>query len=286
MTIERKPEWLRIKFRRYNEALQTENIVRKYNLHTVCDSAACPNKGECFSNSTATFMLLGDICTRRCRFCNVSENVDKIDAPNPEEPKLIAKAVKEMGLDYVVLTMVTRDDLPDGGAEHIYRTISEIRRENGDGIGIEILVSDLDGNRKALDRVLEASPKVFNHNVETIPRLYSELRPQAVYTRSLEVLENAFKAGIEYTKSGFMVGLGETEPEISVLMDDLRRVGVSILTIGQYLAPSKLHYPVKEYVHPDIFQRYKEMALEKGFKTCFSGPFVRSSYKAKEALTN
>lgn len=284
--MERKPEWLRIKFRSSNEALQTENLVKKYNLHTVCTSAACPNKGECFSNYTATFMLLGDICTRSCRFCNVNKETPKIDPPNPEEPLLIAKAVKEMGLDYVVLTMVTRDDLPDGGAEHIYQTINEIRRMNGKDIGIEILISDLKGDLDALKRVIEATPKVLNHNIETIPQLYSQLRPQANYSRSLKVLEFAKKEGIEHTKSGFMVGLGETESDVSGLMDDLRSVGVSILTIGQYLAPSKMHYPVKEYVHPDVFLRYKDLAMRKGFKTCFSGPFVRSSYKAKEAFNN
>jgi len=282
----RKPEWLHIKRTGIHDAnIATERLIQKLNLHTVCESARCPNKGECFNNQTATFMILGDVCTRNCTFCAVSKDKDLLLKPDEQEPQRIAEAVKVLQLDYVVLTMVTRDDLEDGGAEHLIKVIQAIRSLYKTDVAIEILISDLQGSAFYLRKIIDTDPTVFNHNIETISRLYPQVRPQANYQRSLHLL----KAAKEYnqnmlTKSGFMVGLGESETEVISLMRDLLSVQVDLLTIGQYLAPSKDHHPVFEYITPEKFTFYRQTALNLGFKECFSGPFVRSSYKARNAL--
>lgn len=282
----RKPEWLRIKKSRiFDDSIATEQLIRSYNLHTVCENAQCPNKGECYSKKTATFLILGNICTRNCTFCTVSKETELIKNPNPQEPELVAQAVKEMNLDYIVITMVTRDDLPDGGAGHLAAVMESIRDIYHPEALMEVLVSDLQGNKVALRRILQAEPAVFNHNIETVSRLYPLVRPQADYSRSLEILNeaNGFYPSIP-TKSGFMLGMGEKEEEIISLMNDLRSVSVDILTIGQYLAPSAKHFPISEYVRPEKFAYYRQTALEMGFKACFSAPLVRSSYNAKESF--
>ena len=283
---QRKPDWLRIKKTGIHDAsIATENLIRKYNLHTVCESAQCPNKGECFNNRTATFIVLGDICTRDCSFCAVNKDRSLLQEPDVQEPERIAGIVKELQLDYIVLTMVTRDDLPDGGANHIIRIMNSIRSLYKPDAEIEVLISDLQGKFEYVKEILDTEPTVFNHNIETVSRLYPQIRPQADYQRSLSILQQAKEYTPDIlTKSGFMVGLGETESEIDSLMQDLCSAGVDLLTIGQYLAPSTAHYPVQEYVPPERFLHYRQIALEKGFQECFSGPFVRSSYRAKEAL--
>jgi lipoic acid synthetase len=285
----RKPEWLRIKKTGiYDSNLAIEKLIRDHNLHTVCESAQCPNKGECFSKRTATFMILGDICTRSCTFCAVKKEKKPLGHPDPEEPQHIAEAVSKLGLAYIVITMVTRDDLPDGGSAHLVKVMNRIRETAGEGSepAIEVLVSDMQGDLSCIEKILAAQPAVFNHNIETVPRLYPLVRPEADYQRSLKILSHTGRYAPQIpVKSGFMVGLGETEEEIVSLLDDLRVQGVEILTIGQYLAPSAGHYPVFAYIEPKIFEHYRRIALDKGFKTCFSGPFVRSSYNAQEAFS-
>ena len=249
-------------------------------LHTVCQSASCPNIGECFSRRTATFMILGDACTRSCGFCGVSH-----DAPHPvdpDEPRRVAEASVRLGLRYVVVTSVTRDDLPDGGAGHFAETVRQLKAAIP-GAKVEVLIPDFGGDEDALRAVLDSAPFVLNHNVETVPRLYSTVRPQAVYERSLVVLETArrFRTSI-HTKSGLMVGLGEEQGEVLEVLSDLRRAGCDIATIGQYLQPSKRNLPVVEYVPPSQFDEYARVGREMGFSYVASGPFVRSSYHAEE----
>ena len=279
---QRKPDWLRIKSYSGTSRSDVEEILKRLSLHTVCEEANCPNMGECFSRSTATFMILGNFCTRDCTFCNVQKNEPQ--AVDPTEPIRVAKAVRELNLKHIVITSVTRDDLPDGGAGHFAKVIESIK-ELDKNVVVEVLIPDFQGSLEALSKVAEAKPEIINHNVETVPHLYSEVRPMAVYARSLELLRNV-KAldGNIYSKSGIMVGLGETEHEVLDVFRDLRDVGCDFLTIGQYLAPSKKHHPVVEYIHPDLFQRYKEQALNIGFKYVASGPLVRSSYLADKAL--
>src|SRR6056297_1055329 len=278
----RKPEWIRTKIRSTQETKDVNAIIGKFGLNTVCKEANCPNRMECFSRKTATFMILGSVCSRNCTFCDVTHG-----EPQPvdhEEPKHVALAVKEMGLKYVVVTSVTRDDLPDGGAEHFARVIQEIRQQSAD-IGVEVLIPDFKGDEETLRVVVEAKPKVINHNIETLKRLYPDLRPQAYYERTLTVLKRVKQMDKRIiSKSGFMVGLGETENEVGQLMADLRKHDCEFLTIGQYLQPSKNHYPVKEYIHPDIFKKYEEMGYALGFRHVVSGPLVRSSYHADEAF--
>jgi lipoic acid synthetase len=277
-----KPEWLKVRARSTQEAAEVREMLKRLSLHTVCEEAGCPNIMECFGRRTATFMILGRNCTRNCTFCNVTKG--ELDAVDPAEPVNVAKAVKELGLHHVVVTSVTRDDLEDGGAGHFAETILEIRALNP-STAIEVLIPDFRGNVEALKLVVDAKPQIINHNVETVPRLYSSVRPMAVYQRSLELLKNVKGLDSEMiTKSGMMVGLGEEEGEVFEVMKDLRAVGCDVLTIGQYLAPSRLHHPVIEYVHPDVFERYKEMGMELGFKYVASAPLVRSSYRAEEAL--
>ncbi len=275
-----KPEWLRTKIPGLAGDSKIFQDIRERSLCTVCVEAHCPNQMTCFGNGTATFMLLGPSCTRRCTFCAVEKKAAA--AVDPEEPHRIAAAVAEMGLKYCVLTMVTRDDLPDGGALHIVRTV-EALRDMSPEIQIELLISDLGGNRGALDMILDATPAVLNHNIETAPRLYREVRPQADYQRSLSLLSHASDhTSSMVTKSGIMVGLGESKKEIVQTMDDLRECGCQLLTIGQYLAPSRRHYPVVRYVTPEEFAAYEDEALKRGFKAAAIAPLVRSSYRADE----
>ena len=278
----RKPEWIRTKIRSTQETKDVNAIIGKFGLNTVCKEANCPNRMECFSRKTATFMILGNICSRNCSFCDVTHG--KPEPVDKSEPKNVAKAVKEMGLKYVVVTSVTRDDLPDGGADHFAQVIEEIRKISND-IGVEVLIPDFKGDEQALRVVVEAKPKVINHNIETLRRLYADLRPQADYDRSLTLLTRVKQMDKRIiSKSGFMVGFDETEDEVGRLMADLRKHNCEFLTIGQYLQPSKEHYPVKEYVHPDTFKKYEEMGYALGFQHVVSGPLVRSSYHADEAF--
>lgn len=279
--MERKPEWLRV---RYNQEAVAEvaQLLGELKLNTVCKEANCPNLGECYRKHTATFMILGSQCTRNCRFCNVTPGHPL--PPDPEEPENVAAAAKRLGLRHVVLTCPTRDDLPDGGAEQFARTVRAIRAACP-GVTVETLISDMQMNTAALDVVIEARPEVLNHNVETVRALQKAVRPQADYERSLAVLRYCKeKDPTLLTKTGFMVGLGETEEQIGELMDDVLAVGCDILTIGQYLQPTPEHYPLARYATPEDFARYKEMALDKGFRYVASAPLARSSYKAWEAL--
>lgn len=279
--MERKPEWLRV---RYNQKAVAEvaQLLGELRLNTVCKEANCPNLGECYRKHTATFMILGSQCTRNCRFCSVTPGHPQL--PDPEEPENVAAAAKKLGLRHVVLTCPTRDDLPDGGAEQFAQTVRAIRRACP-GATVETLISDMQMNTAALDAVIEARPEVLNHNVETVRALQKAVRPQADYERSLAVLRYCKeKDAALLTKTGFMVGLGETEEQIGELMDDVLAAGCDILTIGQYLQPSPEHYPLDRYASPEDFARYKKMALDKGFRYVASAPLARSSYKAWEAL--
>jgi len=280
MEYVRKPSWLKsskLGARKTGEILRS---LRKYNLHTVCESAKCPNRGECFDRGTATFMILGDICTRNCRFCALKTG--KPLDPDQEEPEKIAKLAHELSLQHIVVTTVTRDDLPDGGAEHFCKVLTAIKNRCAKNVSVEFLISDLGGDIEQIDKIIKSKPDVLNHNVETISRLYAAIRPEADYSRSLQLLTRVKIVDPNMlTKSGFMLGLGETESEILDLMRDLRDAKVDLLTIGQYMAPSRYHYPVKSYVHPDKFDFYKQKAREMGFLLVESGPLVRSSYRAE-----
>lgn len=280
----KKPEWLKVtsKSGAANDAVLS--MLRALGLHTVCEEASCPNRGECFSRKTATFMILGSHCTRHCRFCAVTKECP--DIVDPDEPARVADAVKQLGLAHVVITSVTRDDLSDGGARHFARTIQAVQTSMpGCPPTIEVLIPDFQGSEDALSVVVDAGPDVLNHNIETVPRLYPTVRPEADYRRSLDLLGTAKKIRPQIlTKSGIMVGLGETAEEVIQVLQDLRAVGCDLLTIGQYLAPSKNHLPVVAYIHPDQFEAYKRQAEEMGFRHVASGPLVRSSYHADEAL--
>ena len=279
--MERKPGWLKV---RYNQEAVEEvaRLMGELKLNTVCREANCPNLGECYRKHTATFMILGSVCTRNCRFCDVKPG--RPLPPDPEEPENVAAAARRLGLRHVVLTCPTRDDLPDGGAEQFAKTVRAIRKACP-GATVETLISDMKMNTAALDAVIEARPEVLNHNVETVKELQGDVRPQADYRRSLDVLRYCKeKDGTLLTKTGFMVGLGETEEQIEVLMDDALAAGVDILTIGQYLQPSPEHHPLARYASPEDFAWYREKALAKGFRYVASAPLARSSYKAWEAL--
>ena len=260
---------------------KVQGLMDGLRLHTVCQSASCPNQGECFHSGTATFLILGGVCTRGCRFCAVPKGPTV--PVDPEEPANLAAAVKKLGLKHAVVTSVTRDDLPDGGAEQLAASIREIRAMNP-GTTVEVLTPDFAGNAEALHVVLAESPEVFNHNVETVPRLYSTVRPQANYRQSLDVLRQATKAGIKRVKSGLMLGLGETEEEVVAVFQDLLDAGVNCLTVGQYLRPSREHLPVVDYVHPDQFEKLAKEAYRRGFIHVASGPLVRSSYHAGDVF--
>jgi len=257
-------------------------LLEGLNLHTVCDSALCPNRGECFKKGTATFIILGNICTRNCGFCAVKKG--KPLPLDPEEPYHIAQAARHLQLKHIVVTSVTRDDLPDGGAEHFAETIIEIKKQLPKST-VEVLVPDFKGSWEALQRVIEAQPEVINHNIETVNRLYRLVRPKAIYKRSLELLRQIkIRDKNIISKSGIMVGLGEEEEEIIQAMKDLREVDGDILTIGQYLRPSPLHLRVQNYIHPDKFEEYQKTGMSLGFKYVASAPLVRSSYHAGEIL--
>lgn len=275
----RKPEWIRIKLPGGDKVNQIKQVLRENHLHTVCEEAACPNLGECFSHGTATFMIMGDICTRRCPFCDVAHG--KPQALDPQEPENLAKTIAAMALKYVVITSVDRDDLRDGGAGHFADCISAIRTHSG-ATRIEILVPDFRGRLDKALNILSCQPSdVFNHNLETIPRLYLAARPGADYRHSLLLLKRHKQLLPETpTKSGLMLGIGETEAEVVQVMQDLLEHGCGMLTLGQYLQPSKAHLAVKEYIHPEQFRRYAEIAENLGFKQVASAPMVRSSYHA------
>jgi lipoic acid synthetase len=274
------PPWLRVKAGKAQCGTDTRRILASCGVHTVCQEARCPNVGDCFGRHTATFLILGDTCTRNCRFCAVKHG--RPSPPDPKEPSRVAKAAAELGLRFVVVTSVTRDDLPDGGAAQFAATIQALHEWLG-RVGVEVLVPDFGGNEDALTEVALAKPTVLNHNVETVRRLQAMVRPQADYERSLWVLRRAKELEPALvTKSGLMVGLGETDEEIYDALQDLRRVGCDIVTIGQYLRPTRRHLPVARYVEPERFEMYEKWAGEMGFKYVASGPFVRSSYRAAE----
>jgi lipoyl synthase len=276
----KKPDWLRVKLPTGENYLRVRGLVDKYKLHTICESGNCPNMGECWGAGTATFMILGNICTRSCGFCAVATG-----RPMPvdwEEPVRVAESVKLMGVKHCVITSVDRDELKDGGSIIWQQTIEAIRKISP-GTTIETLIPDFKGERENVQRIIDVMPEIVSHNMETVRRLTRQVRIQAKYDRSLEVLKMLSDGGCR-TKSGVMVGLGETEEEVLETMDDLRLAGVEILTIGQYLQPTKKHLPVLEFVHPDKFARYKTAALAKGFRYVESGPLVRSSYHAEQHL--
>ncbi len=279
----RFPKWLKRRLPASGEGREVRQVLDELHLATVCDGAHCPNRGECYADGTATFMILGETCTRNCRFCAISH--EPPGRPRGDEPDAVAEATERMDLKYVVITSVTRDDLPDGGAGHFARTIHAVRARR-EMSRIEVLVPDFQGNEAAVKTVLAARPDVFNHNVETVPRLYPQVRPQANYRQSLDVLGCARREGEKMdlpllTKSGLMVGLGETDEEVGGVMRDLRDAGCDILTIGQYLAPSEVHAPVTRFVEPTRFEAWESEAKTMGFIAAACGPFVRSSYKAE-----
>jgi len=273
-----KPDWLKVKITVNNDFRDLQKIIKDHHLHTVCQSARCPNQSDCWQRRTATLMILGDTCTRNCRFCAV-----KSGKPQPvdlNEPQKIGRAVKLMGLKYAVITSVTRDDLPDGGAAVWAETIREIRRQNPN-TKIEVLIPDFRGDINALETVLSATPDVLGHNLETVRVLYPIARPQADYAQSLRVIYESKKRGA-VTKTGIMVGLGETAEQVSELMQDVLNAGCDILTLGQYLQPTKDHLPVVRYITPEEFKTYQDTGLSLGFRAVFSGPLVRSSFHAAE----
>lgn len=277
----RLPDWLKRDLPEGNENGFTDHLLRELRLETVCENARCPNRPECYSRRTATFMILGNVCTRPCGFCSVPRGEPL--ALEDDEPQRVAEAAARLGLAHVVITSVTRDDLPDGGADHFFRTILAVRDRTH--AAIEVLTPDFLGNFRALDRVLEASPEVFNHNMETVPRLYKRVRGRASYQRSLDLLGYVKdRLPTSVTKSGLMLGLGETADELLEVLADLRAAHCDALTLGQYLAPTLKHLPVKRYVPPAEFDELARLARSMGFKKVASGPFVRSSYHADEMV--
>jgi len=275
-----KPDWLKVRAPGSPRYLRLKGLMRELNLHTVCEEAQCPNIGECWNHGTATFMILGDVCTRACSYCAVSHG--RPSAVDTAEPRRVADAIRTLDLDYVVITSVDRDDLPDGGASIFADTIRETRARLS-ACRIEVLIPDFQGSESALRTVLDACPDILNHNTETVPRLYRMARSGGRYARTLELFERSRRYAPEIpTKSGVMVGLGEERDELIATLQDLRRVGCGILTIGQYLRPSAAHAPMARYYHPDEFRELKERALEMGFVHVESGPLVRSSYHAHE----
>jgi len=274
----RRPEWLKVRLGQDNNFSDVRQLVAQKNLHTVCESARCPNIGECWSRKTATFMILGNVCTRSCRFCNI--DVGKPTEYDVQEPQRVADAVKELGLRHAVITSVTRDDLSDGGA-YIFAETIRLIKEQKPSCTIEVLIPDFKGDLTDLDTVLDAQPDILNHNLETVERLQSPLRVQATYKTSLSILGHA-KEREFITKSGIMVGVGETQDEILQTLRDLRVIDCDILTIGQYLPPTKEHFPLDRFYTPDEFAELKKRALEMGFMHVESGPLVRSSYHADE----
>ena len=276
----KKPDWLRVKLPTGKEYLHVKSLVDEHKLHTICQSGNCPNMGECWGAGTATFMILGNICTRSCGFCAVATG--KPLAADWEEPKRVARSVKLMKVKHCVITSVDRDDLKDGGSEIWELTVKEIRKESPETT-LETLIPDFAGKWENLQRIIDVHPELVSHNMETVRRLTKQVRIQAKYDRSLEVLKRLKDGGMKI-KSGIMLGLGETEEELLKSMDDLRNAGLDVLTLGQYLQPTKQHLPVKEFIHPDKFAEYKPIGLQKGFRFVESGPLVRSSYHAEKHL--
>lgn len=277
---QRLPEWLTIRVPRPDTIKQVEQMMRSKNLHTVCESARCPNLPECWSKKTATFMILGDTCTRSCGFCAIK--VGRGLTVNPHEPSDVAKVAADLGLKHIVVTSVARDDLADQGSTQFALTIQELHKQNPLCI-VEVLVPDFKGNRDCVQTVCDAKPEIFNHNIETVERLHTLVRPQAKYNRTLSVLKMVKEIDPTiYTKSGIMLGLGETREEVIQTLEDLKEIGVDAVTIGQYLRPTMRHLPVVEYIHPHVFKEYEVIGAEMGFAFVASGPFVRSSYNAVE----
>lgn len=277
---QRRPEWLKVRAPSGENYSELVGLMRDLGLHTVCEEARCPNIGECWNHRTATFLLLGEVCTRGCRYCAIAKG--KPQALDEDEPRRIAEAVEYLKLKHVVLTAVNRDDQPDGGA-HIFAESIRLIREKLDSCNIEVLIPDFEGNWDALKMVMDARPDVLNHNIETVPRLFRRFRPKAGYAQSLELLLQAREMRPEVvTKSGIMVGAGETNDEVLQVMDDLREHDVDVMTIGQYLAPSLSHWPIDRYVTPAEFAMFKEEGLKRGFRHVESAPLVRSSYHAHE----
>src|SRR5688572_21594571 len=279
MSSQRLPDWIREKKLNLSSLREMKTMLRERELHSVCESLACPNRTECFSRGTATFMILGDVCTRSCGFCNVTTG-RPYAPPSPEEPRAVAETARRLGLKHVVVTCVTRDDLADGGAQQFAETIRELR-EALPQAAVEVLTSDFRGNFDSVRIVVEARPDYFNHNVETVPRLYDFVRPGSRFERSLGVLREAKRVDASVvTKSGLMLGLGERRDEVVEVLQHLRAAGVEIVTIGQYLQPKREKLDVVEYVHPTVFDEYRDIGQSLGFRAVFSGPFVRSSYMA------
>ena len=279
-----KPEWLRVKAPQWERVGNVKSLLRDLQLNTVCEEASCPNIGECFNAGTATFLIMGPACTRACPYCDIDFE-KKPQALDPTEPWRLAEAVKRMGLNHVVITAVNRDDLPDGGASQFVRCIEAVRKSSPKTT-IEVLIPDLCGNWDALANILQAQPEVLNHNTETVPRLYRRVRPQANYEQSLELLRRTRElAPWVYTKSGIMVGLGETDAEVRQTMADLRQVDCDILTIGQYLQPSDKHLQLQDFITPDQFESWRVIGEEMGFLQVVSSPLTRSSYHAEQVQT-
>jgi len=277
----RKPHWLKVKLPSGDNFKKIRHIVREKNLHTICTSGACPNMGECWVAGTATFMILGNTCTRSCKFCNVATG--RPLPPDPDEPRKVAESIRQMGIRHAVITSVDRDDLPDLGVSIWVETVRTVRQLNP-GITMETLIPDFQGKHEILDRIIEVKPEVVSHNLETVRRLTRQVRIQAKYDRSLDVLLYLKENGIRRTKSGIMLGLGETREDVLETLEDLRKMKVDIVTIGQYLQPKPELLPVHEYVHPDIFAEYGRIAKKMGFRHVESAPLVRSSYRAHKHI--
>ncbi len=280
--MRRHPDWLKVKIGGGKDFAKIKSMLREAKLHTICEEARCPNIAECFGRGTAVFLILGNICTRNCKYCNVTHGIPL--SLNPNESKDVAESVKELGLKYAVITSVTRDDLEDGGASVFYDTVKEIKKLNN-SCKIEVLIPDFGGSEEALKKVVDSKPDVVNHNIEVAEELFPEIRPEGNYTVSLEVLKNIKKIDKNVKlKSGFMVGLGENKEQIVKTMQDLRDSDVDFLTIGQYLQPTRNHAEIKKYYTPKEFDEFKKTAMGLGFKHVESGPLVRSSYHAEEAI--
>ncbi len=278
-----KPVWLRRKLPDQEALQKMRSLLRRHGLNTVCEGALCPNQGECFTQGTATFLILGRTCTRNCTFCAIPSE-DYPPAPDPREPERVALAAAELELKHVVITSVTRDDLEDGGASHFAETVRALKRNNP-AIIVEILIPDFQGSREALQTAVDSHPDILNHNLETVPRLYPQVRPQAVYSRSLDLLKRVKEIHTgKITKSGLMLGLGEEKSEVLQVMADLRAVSCDLLTLGQYLQPSGKHHPVVRYIPPEEFEDLRCAGEKMGFKAVFSAPLVRSSFHAAEVF--
>lgn len=279
--MKRLPDYLKRPIINTETTKTVRNILKNHCLNTVCENARCPNKNECYTKHTATFLIMGNICTRNCRYCNITSGIP--ETLNENEPKEVANAIKELGLKYAVITSVTRDDAPDGGAEHFAKTIEEIKKISPE-TKIEILTPDFNGDKNSLDIIIKAMPEVFNHNIETTKQVFKKARPKGNYQTSLEVLEYVKNNSDIKTKSGLMVGLGETFEEIEETFSDLKNVGCDILTVGQYIQPSKKHLEVEKYYTLEEFEKIKTLAKKVGFKNFQIGPLVRSSYMAKDLI--